>query len=289
MTDHITPLHILIHKSFSALNEAPLFLQLAPSLIVPGLRAMPVRVRLGQPDSDNNITWIDAPIMLESNDAERSCIDFISAQQSLTGGGGGGDGSVGVFQSAARGNGDDLSLALATRKAAAASPALAALESSASALRVLQDRLTAISVFLSNCDSGRVVVGSPSAPRALLRAVAATISRLPLTPSEALVPALARESTDALLTGLLAGVACGAAGLQALNTRLAESSAHRTAAAARAGANARLSQARDISLAAQQVARTRGAGEDRDRRRVEGVGVAAAAGSGRANATMNVD
>jgi hypothetical protein len=213
VSDDVNAAHSTLHRALCQLNESPLFLQLSPSHIRADSRAMPLHLRLGQPDSAQGVIWTDSTVVLEATETERTCIDFISSQQALAGG-------RGASHAAPSAEADEA--AREALRAVKASPALTALESSAGALRVLQERLATAAGFVDDCASGKVVMG-PS-PRALLRAVSATIARLPLPAPHALPAALAHEKTDALVLALAASVADGAAGLTVLTNRLAECS-----------------------------------------------------------------
>lgn len=206
-----------LHRAFSVLREgddeagkslSPFLVQLMPSLITPSLKSMPLKVRLGEKaGEDGVIAWADVEFVIEATGVERSCIDFVTAQQTLRGGSGGVSSS-------------------ALEKRANASPTIMSLQSTATALRVLQERLSTLHRYVDACMAGNLPPPSSagaSSTRAALRKIDATLSRLPVIVPPSLAPALARENTDALMIALAASTTDGAAGLSALTARFEES------------------------------------------------------------------
>lgn len=188
--EQATPLHLYLHRQFTKFNAAPFFLLLSPGAIAPGSKELPVAAHQAEYHGSSMI-FSPVPFKLDATESERITIDHISSEAEAHKGGSGGD-SARVQQ----------------------------LRSTASALKVLAERLDVLQTFVQCCQNGQIQLTGPARP--LLRDISSLCARLGVglgAPQLALQ--MQRDTEDSLLLAYAASLVKGAQSLDSVVEKLA--------------------------------------------------------------------
>lgn len=222
--------HADLHAQFSQFNETPVFLHMHTGAVDPNSSDLPVRAYLAQYAASGN-SWMACPFRVDTTHTETSAL-----HHTLT------EAQSGV------GSSDD--------------PRMTQLRATASALAMLDERLSGLVSFVSDVQSG--AVPPTTAARACLRDISALLARIPIvspsppahagdghalphaggaaaasSPAATFAGARATDRADTAVLSLLASVTHSASLLQTVTDKL--SAVHADAARAAWEAGDRLS------------------------------------------------